>query len=71
MNEQISEQLADLPTWVGYWIQWMSFVFILSILFVWKRVAAPWVLASIPVLLVTGLTIFHFTDNAHLLAGAI
>ena len=70
MTEQISEQLATLPSWVGYWIQWMSLVFILSILFVWKHLAARWVMLSIPVLLGTGLTLFHFTNNAHMLGAA-
>ena len=70
MNEQISEQLATLPAWVGHWIQWMSFIFVLSVFFIWKHRTARWIMLSIPVLLATGLTLFHFTNNAHMLGAA-
>lgn len=73
MNEilnQLNEQMAVLPQWVQYWINWMMLIFLLSVAFVWKHQAARYVLATFILTMPVGLLVFYLTNNAHLLGIA-
>ena len=67
MMEQISAQMEMLPAIVQYWVNWMGLVFIVSILFVWKKKAARFALLSMILTMAIGLGIFHYTETIHLL----
>jgi hypothetical protein len=64
---QMNAQLAELPQWVQYWIDWMSVIFILPVLFVWKNNAARYVLATFVVTLSLAMFVFYLTRDVHLL----
>ena len=70
MNElmnQLNEQMLVLPQWVQYWMNWMMFIFLVSVVFVWKFNAARYVFAAFILTMPVGLLVFYFTHNAHLL----
>jgi hypothetical protein len=67
MLNQLNEQMSVLPQWVQYWMNWMMFIFVLSIVFVWKFKAARYVLLTFVLTMPVGMLIFYLTNNAHLL----
>ncbi|MFT6991400.1 MAG: hypothetical protein ACJASL_003387 [Paraglaciecola sp.] len=70
MMNQLNEQMAVLPQWVQYWMNWMLFIFIVSVVFVWKFKAARYVLITFILTMPVGMMVFYFTQNAHLLGIA-
>lgn len=70
MMNQVNEQMAVLPLWIHYWMNWMVFIFLLSVVFVWKFKAARYVLVALILTMPLGMLVFYFTNNAHLLGIA-
>ena len=70
MMSQMGEQMATLPQYVQIWTNWMLLIVVVSVVFVWHRKSARYVLLSLPILIGTGLAVFRFTGNAHLLGIA-
>jgi hypothetical protein len=64
---QLNDQMAVLPQWIQYWMDWMMLIFLLSVLFVWKFKAARYVLITFVFTIPVGLLVFYLTQNAHLL----
>lgn len=52
---------------VQIWMNWMLFIFVVSILFVWKHVAARLALLAFVLSAVLGLVIFNYTKQPHLI----
>ena len=60
MNE-FQQHIKDGPQWVEYWVNFMGFVFMLSIPFAFVRKEARWVLLTIVVTMVAMMLAFkHF-----------
>jgi hypothetical protein len=70
MMNQLNAQMAVLPQWVQYWMNWMIFIFLVSVVFVWKFKAARYVFASLILTMPVGMWVFYVTQNAHLLGIA-
>jgi hypothetical protein len=70
MMNQLNEQMAVLPQFIQYWMNWMLFIFLVSVAFVWKFKAARYVLITFILTMPVGMLVFYFTQNAHLLAIA-
>jgi hypothetical protein len=51
-------------------MNWMLFIFLVSVAFVWKFKAARYVLITFILTMPVGMLVFYFTQNAHLLAIA-
>jgi hypothetical protein len=70
MNElmiQLNEQMAVLPQWVQYWMNWMMLIFLVSVVFVWKFKASRYVLLTFAFTMPVGMLVFYLTHHAHLL----
>ncbi|NNE37293.1 MAG: hypothetical protein HKN08_03225 [Gammaproteobacteria bacterium] len=63
----MNAQMAELPNWVQLWMNWMMFIFVLSIVFVWKHKGARWTLASIILSMPVAILVFHLSNTIHLL----
>jgi hypothetical protein len=70
MMNQVNEQMAVLPLWIHYWMNWVVLIFLLPALFVWKSKAARYVLVALILTMPLGMLVFYFTNNAHLLGIA-
>ncbi len=66
---ELAVQAVSTPM-VQMWINWMLFIFMASILFVWKHKSARIVLASFILTLPVALLIFNLTKSAHLIGVA-
>ena len=67
MQEMMQAIEADTSTLVQQWMNWMSIMFILSLLFVWKKVGARYVLAAAILGVICGYIIFKLTGDPWLL----
>lgn len=63
----VNTQMAELPSWVQIWMNWMMVVFLASILFVWKHKGARWVALSFIVSMPLGMLVFYLSNTVHLL----
>ncbi len=52
---------------VKVWMNWMSIVFIASLIFVWKYKPARWVLAALIATMIGAVIVWTLTRNIHLL----
>jgi len=52
---------------VKLWMNWMTIVFVASILFVWKHVQARWVFAALIATGIGAFIVWSTTQNVHLL----
>lgn len=66
MNE-MNAQMAVLPGWVQMWMNWMLFIFLASIIFVWKQKGARWALLSFIISMPVGMLVFYLSNTVHLL----
>jgi len=55
---------------VKIWMNWMGIVFLSSLIFVWKRKPARWVLAAILLTLPIGFAVWKMTGSVHMLGIA-
>jgi len=62
---ELAVQAVSTPM-VQMWINWMLFIFMASILFVWKHKSARIVLASFILTVPVALLVFNLTKSAHL-----
>ncbi len=69
MNE-MNAQMEVLPPLVQYWMNWMMLVFVLSIVFVWNRKPARYVLLSFVLTMPVAMLVFYLTATVHLLGIA-
>lgn len=63
----VNTQMAELPSWVQIWMNWMMVVFLASILFVWKYKGARWVALSFILSMPLGMLVFYLSNTVHLL----
>ena len=59
--------MVVLPTWVQVWMNWMMFIFVASIFFVWKHNGARWTLLSFLLSMPVGMLVFYLSNTVHLL----
>ncbi len=52
---------------VKMWMNWMGFIFLASVFFVWKHKPARFVLGAIVLTMMAGLITWALTENIHLL----
>ena len=64
---EVNAQMANVPTWVHGWMNWMMAINLVSLVFIWKHVAARWVLGAFIIMMPLNFLIFHLTHNIHLL----
>jgi hypothetical protein len=64
---QVNGQMEMLPLAVQYWMNWMGLVFLFSIVFVWKKKAARYVLLAMLLPMLIGLLIFYWFETVHLM----
>ena len=69
MQAQVDLLIAAKP-WIGIWLNWMTFVLVLSVIFGWKHKAARWVFLSTIAIVPTSIGIFHTTQNIHFIGIA-
>ena len=69
LNMAVEAVVAANPL-VGIWLKWMMFIAFASILFIWKRVPARYVLGSMFLIFPIGLLIFKLTGNVNLIGLA-
>jgi len=55
---------------VKIWMNWMGIIFLSSLIFVWKRKPARWVLAAIILTLPIGFVVWKMTGSVHMLGIA-
>ena len=67
MQEMMQAIQADTTPSVQLWMNWMSLMFMLSLVFVWKKVGARFVLAAVVLGLICGVVIFKLTGDPWLL----
>ncbi len=65
-NEINTAMLAETTPIVQIWMNWMVGLFFASIIFIWHKKSARFVLATILLTLVFAAVIFYFTKNVHL-----
>jgi hypothetical protein len=70
MMNQLNQQMAVLPQWVQYWMNWMMFIFLVSVVFVWKFKTSRYVLAAFILTFPVAMLVFYVTQNAHFLGIA-
>ncbi|MBZ0111439.1 MAG: hypothetical protein K8J08_03180 [Thermoanaerobaculia bacterium] len=70
MIEAMNAQMAELPGWVSLWLNWLMFIFLVSVFFVRRHRAARYALAAILLTLPIGLLVFKIHPNVHLLGVA-
>jgi len=63
----MNTQMAILPNLVQIWMNWMMFIFLSSIFFVWKYKTARWVLVSFFLTMLLGILVYYLTNTVHLL----
>jgi len=63
---QLAVDAATTPG-VKMWMNWMLFIFLLSIVFVWKHVAARYVLGAFFLTVPIAILVFNLTQSAHLI----
>jgi len=51
---------------IGYWMNWMGIIFLLSLLFVWKHRPARWVLPSFILTMIVAMIVYAISGNVHL-----
>lgn len=64
---QMQAQMAELRPAVQYWMNWMAFIFVVAIVFAWKRPAARWTLAALVASALLGPVVFALGGTVHLL----
>ena len=67
MQEMMQAIQADTTPSVQLWMNWMSLMFMLSLVFVWKKVGARFVLAAVVLGLICAVVIFKLTGDPWLL----
>lgn len=71
MLDGMSEQFAELPQWVGYWLNWMGLMLILSVPFAFRHKTARVAVALGPLaVFALAPVVFYFFGNIHLLGIA-
>ena len=63
----MNTQMANLPNPVQMWMNWMMFIFLCSILFVWNYKTARWVFASFWLSMPLAIFVYYLTNTIHLL----
>jgi len=63
----MNTQMAILPNLVQIWMNWMMFIFLSSIFFVWKYKTARGVLVSFFLTMLLGIFVYYLTNTVHLL----
>jgi len=63
----MNTQMSILPNLVQIWMNWMMFIFLSSIFFVWKYKTARWVLVSFFLTMPLGIFVYYLTNTVHLL----
>ncbi len=66
----MNAQMEVLPPLVQQWMNWMMLVFVLSLLFVWKRKPPRYVFLSFVLTMPVGMLVFYITGTVHLLGIA-
>jgi hypothetical protein len=67
LMNNMNAQLAVLPGWVQMWMNWMMFIFVASIFFMWRHKGARWTLLSFIISMPVGMLVFHLSNTVHLL----
>jgi len=67
MNEMMQAVEAATSPVVQAWMNWMVLIFLLSLLFVWKRVGARYTIAAFVLGAIAALVIFKMSGDPHLL----
>ncbi len=70
MMDQINTQVEMLPAVIRYWVNWMGIIFLISVIFVWKKKSAQFVLLSMVLTIPVALGVFYWTETIHLLGVA-
>ena len=70
MIENFNAQMEVLPAGVHVWMNWMLVMFMSSLLFVWRYVAARYVLGTYLLSMAIGMGVFYIWPNVHLLGVA-
>lgn len=63
----VNAQMAELPSWVQIWMDWMMVIFLSSLFFVWKHKGARWVALSLILSMPLGILVFYLSNTVHLL----
>ena len=63
----MNAQMVVLPTWVQVWMNWMIFIFVASVFFIWKHKGARWALLSFIISMPVGMLVFYLSNTVHLL----
>lgn len=66
MGAELDAQMLALPAWVQMWMNWMVFILMASIVFVWNRKGARAILSGFILTMPAALGLFWLEPNIHL-----